>query len=154
MLPVYAFKDGLCSLEKAVEINERWPDRFISYCGIDPMLGSEAMEEMERQVEALSPVGLKLYPNSWATEEIRGWKMDDPEIAYPFFERAQQLAATASFPAPAESASIRSASPAPARSSCRRRARAERRSEALRSPPARPTTRDILLHSCCLPFHP
>src|ERR1700750_1580052 len=92
VLPIFAFKDGLCSLDKAVEANERWPDRFITYCGIDPMQGEGAMEEMERQVQTLDPVGLKLYPNSWAIEgDIRGWKMDDPEIAFPFFARAQEL---------------------------------------------------------------
>jgi predicted TIM-barrel fold metal-dependent hydrolase len=91
VLPIYAFKDGLCSLAKAVEAQRRWPNRFLTYCGVDPMMGPQAMEEMERQVEALHPVGLKLYPNSWAAKEVRGWKMDDPEIAFPFFERARQL---------------------------------------------------------------
>jgi uncharacterized protein len=91
VLPVFAFKDGLCSVEKAQEAEERWPDRFITYCGVDPLTGDAGMEEMERQIEMLAPVGLKLYPNSWVTDEIRGWKMDDPEIAFPFFARAQEL---------------------------------------------------------------
>ena len=63
VLPVYAFRDGLCSLEKAIEAQQRWPDRFVTYCGVDPMLGEAAMEELERQVEPVAPVGLKLYPN-------------------------------------------------------------------------------------------
>ncbi|GAA4728439.1 hypothetical protein GCM10023350_09420 [Nocardioides endophyticus] len=91
VLPIYAFKDGLCSFEKALEAQSRWPDRIATYCAVDPMKGESELEEMERQVEALNPLGLKLYPNSWAGSEIRGWMMDDPEIAFPFFERAQQL---------------------------------------------------------------
>jgi uncharacterized protein len=91
VLPIYAFRDGLCSLEKTLEAKRRWPHRILTYCGVDPMMGSRAMEEMERQVELLQPVGLKLYPNSWVGREVRGWKMDDPEIAFPFFARAQDL---------------------------------------------------------------
>jgi predicted TIM-barrel fold metal-dependent hydrolase len=91
VLPVYCYKDGLCSYEKALEAQTRWPGRSATYCGVDPMQGAAAMEEMERQVEELNPLGLKLYPNSWAATEVRGWLMDDPEVAFPFFERAEQL---------------------------------------------------------------
>jgi uncharacterized protein len=91
VLPIYAFRDGLCSLGKTLEARQKWPGRILTYCGVDPLMGSRAMEEMERQVELLDPVGLKLYPNSWVGDEVRGWKMDDPEVAYPFFARAQEL---------------------------------------------------------------
>jgi predicted TIM-barrel fold metal-dependent hydrolase len=91
VLPIFSFKDGLCSLDKAIEAQARWPNRIITYCGVDPMMGEAALDELERQVELLRPVGLKLYPNSWVGSEIRGWKMDDPEIAFPLFERAEKL---------------------------------------------------------------
>lgn len=91
VLPIYSFKDGLCSLDKAIEAQQRWPDRILTYCGVDPLAGPAALDELERQAELLQPVGLKLYPNSWLGEEIRGWKMDDPEVAFPLFERAQSL---------------------------------------------------------------
>jgi len=91
VLPIGSFHDGLCAVAKAVEARERWPGRVLTYCGVDPMLGAAAIEEMERQVELLDPVGLKLYPNSWVGNEVSGWKMDDPEIAFPLFERAQEL---------------------------------------------------------------
>ncbi len=90
-LPIYSFHDGLCSFEKGVEAKERWPNRMITYCGVDPLIGAAALDELERQVEILKPVGLKLYPNSWVGQEIQGWKMDDPEVAFPLFERAQEL---------------------------------------------------------------
>jgi uncharacterized protein len=91
-LPIRAFKDGLCSLEKTVEAIARWPDRFIAYMGVDPMEGTRALEDMERQMEILgNPVGLKLYPNSWIGEEFSGWLMDDPEIAFPCFRKAEEL---------------------------------------------------------------
>jgi uncharacterized protein len=91
VLPIAAFHDGVCSVEKAVEAQRRWPNRILTYCGVDPLAGRAALDELERQVELLKPVGLKLYPNSWMGREIRGWKMDDPEVAFPLFERAQAL---------------------------------------------------------------
>jgi uncharacterized protein len=91
VLPIGSFHDGLCSLAKAIEAQQRWPNRVLTYCGVDPLQGRAAIDELERQVEILRPVGLKLYPNSWVGNEVSGWRMDDPEVAYPLFERAQQL---------------------------------------------------------------
>lgn len=91
VLPIFCFADGMCNLDKAIEAKRRWPNRVLTYCGVDPMAGAAALDDMDRQVELLQPVGLKLYPNSWLGSEIRGWQMDDPEIAFPLFERARKL---------------------------------------------------------------
>lgn len=89
---IRAFHDGVNSVEKGLEAKERWPDRFVFYVGVDPMEGEAAIEDLERQVELFGdPVGLKLYPNSWTAQEISGWLMDDPEVAFPVFQRAQEL---------------------------------------------------------------
>ncbi len=90
-LKIGAFKDGSCSLEKALEAKQRWPDRTVVYAGVDPMDGERALEDLERQVELLDPAGVKLYPNTFVADEVKGWRMDDPEVAFPVFERAQQL---------------------------------------------------------------
>jgi len=39
----------------------------------------------------LKPVGIKLYPNSYTADGVVGWHMDDPEIAFPIFQRAHDL---------------------------------------------------------------
>jgi uncharacterized protein len=92
VLPIRAFHDGVCSVEKGLEAKARWPDRFVFYVGVDPLEGERALEDRERQVELFEdPVGLKLYPNSWTGSEVRGWLMDDPEVAFPVFERAREL---------------------------------------------------------------
>ena len=67
------------------------PDRFIVCAGVDPLKGQAAIEELERQVEELDPVGLKLYPNSWGADGVSGWHMDVPEVAFPLFDKARQL---------------------------------------------------------------
>lgn len=92
VVPIRAYYDGICSIEKGLEARERWPDRFLFYAGVDPLEGEKAFEDLERQMELFGDVaGLKLYPNSWITQDIQGWLMDDPEVAFPLFERAQRL---------------------------------------------------------------
>ena len=89
-LAIYSFHDGMCASAKAAEVKKRWPDRFLVSCTVDP-LAANRIEEFERQVELLDPVALKLYPSSYAHAVHEGWRMDDPEIAFPLFEKAQQL---------------------------------------------------------------
>jgi predicted TIM-barrel fold metal-dependent hydrolase len=89
-LAIFSFYDGACSLEKAAEAKKRWPDRFKVTAAVDP-LAKGAVEEFERQVEMLDPIALKLYPSSYALGIHKGWRMDDPTIAFPLFEKAQQL---------------------------------------------------------------
>ena len=93
VLPLNAFADGGCSIDKALEAQRRWPNRFLFYIGVDPTSGKAALDEMQRQYDALKGdvVGLKLYPNSWLGEKVRGWLMNDPQIAFPVFEKALEL---------------------------------------------------------------
>lgn len=88
-LPLYCFKDGFCSVEKSAEFIQRWPDRFRAYAAIDP-LQSDWQEKLDRQVELFKPIGLKVYPTSWNGSTISQWKMNDPKIAYPVYERAMK----------------------------------------------------------------
>jgi uncharacterized protein len=91
-LAISAFKDGYVSVEKAAEAQERWPNRFIgSYACVDPLHGRGALEDLERQVELLKPLGLKLYPTSWADGKPVSWQMDDPKLIYPLYEKAAEL---------------------------------------------------------------
>jgi predicted TIM-barrel fold metal-dependent hydrolase len=85
------FKDGMCSHAKNVEVGERWPQRFVGYAGVDPTRGLErCLADLEAQVsERPGLLGLKLYPDQ--VEPYRTWRMDDPELAFPLFARAQEL---------------------------------------------------------------
>ncbi|MDV6271019.1 amidohydrolase family protein [Rhodococcus globerulus] len=92
VLPIGAFHDGICGIDKALEAKRRWPQRFVFYAGVDPMQGQKAIDELEEQHELLEgPSGLKMYPNSWVGDQMVGWKMDDPEIAFPLFQKALDL---------------------------------------------------------------
>jgi predicted TIM-barrel fold metal-dependent hydrolase len=85
------FYDGLCARAKNVEAATRWPNRFVTYVGVDPTAGREVcIRDLEEQMQELPhSVGLKLYPDQ--VEPLRSWRMDDPRLAYPLFEKAQEL---------------------------------------------------------------
>jgi len=85
------FFDGLCSREKNVEAHTRWPDRFLTYVGVDPTSGVDVcIRDLEEQmIELPNSIGLKMYPDQ--VDPLRSWRMDDPAVAYPLFERAQEL---------------------------------------------------------------
>lgn len=94
-LPIFFYKDGLSSFEKGVEALRRWPQRFIgSYIAVDP-LRPDPLGQIEREYEAISEVGrvfgLKLYPISYHSGTVTPWRMDDPSIAFPLYERALEL---------------------------------------------------------------
>jgi len=84
------FNDGLCARHKMVEAVRRWPQRFVGYVGVDPTAGLDVcMRELDEQLDELpQAVGLKLYPAQ--IDPIRSWRMDDPKLAFPLFERAQK----------------------------------------------------------------
>jgi predicted TIM-barrel fold metal-dependent hydrolase len=91
-VPIYFFKDGLSGFHKALESTKRWPNRFVgSYCTVDP-LRKDALGEFERQFELLdNPVGLKLYPIGYDDDKVSPWKMDDPKIGFPLYEKCREL---------------------------------------------------------------
>jgi predicted TIM-barrel fold metal-dependent hydrolase len=64
------------------------PDRFIGFASVNPLYhGVEAaVDELERAVTQLGLSGLKLYPM------YQHWAANDPAVAFPVYERAQQLA--------------------------------------------------------------
>lgn len=84
------FHDGLCSRAKTVEATTRYPDRFVGYVGVDPTAGLEVcVRDLDEQLDELpDAVGLKMYPAQ--VEPDRSWRMDDPKLAFPLFERAAE----------------------------------------------------------------
>lgn len=90
--PIMSFHDGLVAVAKAAEARRRWPQRFLPYATVDALAGNEALEELERQVEMFAPIGVKLYPMSWRHDRYpKGFRMDDPELLFPLYEKAQSL---------------------------------------------------------------
>ena len=76
------FKDTPLTIEEynkhLSDVVKKHPDRFIYFCGLDP-LRPNAAELLEKFYNEYGARGLKLYPTN-------GWNMDD-KIAYPLYER-------------------------------------------------------------------
>ena len=94
-LPIYFYKDGLSGFEKGLEAVTKWPDRFVgSYVTVDP-LRPDPIGDLERQFAAVDEVstvlGLKLYPISYYEGRTSPWRMDDPKIGFPLYDRAREL---------------------------------------------------------------
>ena len=85
------FADGLCSFDKAVELQRRWPTRVVTYLGIDPTLGLErTLADLEDQHARLpEAIGVKFYPDQ--LEPYRTFRMDDPSLMFPVYERVLDL---------------------------------------------------------------
>jgi predicted TIM-barrel fold metal-dependent hydrolase len=89
--PLFVFRDGQTSVEKAYEAVRKYPSRFIgTYAAVDP-LRDGWRTYLKEQVDDLSPLGLKLYPASWQERGVRTWEMNDPKVAFPVFEYAAEL---------------------------------------------------------------
>jgi predicted TIM-barrel fold metal-dependent hydrolase len=89
-LPLFGyFKDGGSPLAVGVEMRERWPGRVFLYGGISPHQRG-ALERVDQLVDEYDVAGLKLYPHDLVAGELRSFRMDDVEVLFPIFERAQE----------------------------------------------------------------
>jgi len=85
------FADGLSSWEKCADMAARHPDRAVFWGSINPLEGKKALDLMTRQVEDHGAKAFKLYNVRYDYGQPFPWRMDDPRIAFPVFERAQEL---------------------------------------------------------------
>lgn len=85
------FHDGLSSWEKCAEMAQAHDDRIVYWGTVNPMEGDKALELMEKQVEEYDAKAFKLYNVRYDYGEPFPWRMDDPQIAFPIFEKAKEL---------------------------------------------------------------
>jgi len=85
------YKDGLSPWEECAELAARDPDRTIFWGSVNPLEGRKALDLMERQVGEFNAKAFKFYNVRYDYGSPFPWRMDDPRIAFPVFEKAQQL---------------------------------------------------------------
>ena len=85
------FHDGLSPWEKCAEMARKHPDRAVFWGSVNPLEGKKALDLMTRQVEDHGAKAFKFYNVRYDYGQPFPWRMDDPRVAYPVFERAQEL---------------------------------------------------------------
>ncbi|QSW98201.1 amidohydrolase family protein [Haloterrigena alkaliphila] len=89
---IRVFHDGLTAEEKARQFVERNPTRGAALASIDAIGLDDPQAELTRQVEEFDPHGVKVYPSYWEEDgNHHGFRMDDPEVAFPLWEHAADL---------------------------------------------------------------
>lgn len=83
------FKDGLATVEKAVEFRERNPDRSAVYADVNP-LADDALADLEYKVKELDVDGIKLYPGRYEDGESLKIALDEG-AGHRVVERAAEL---------------------------------------------------------------
>jgi hypothetical protein len=85
------FKDGLSPWERCAELARLRPERTVFWGTINPLEGRKALELMELQVNEFGARAFKLYNVRYDYGQHFPWRMDDPKVAFPIFEKAQEL---------------------------------------------------------------
>ncbi|HEX8133250.1 MAG TPA: amidohydrolase family protein [Actinomycetes bacterium] len=85
------FRDGLSPWEDCAELARRNPDRTVFWGSVNPLEGRRALDLMERQVGEFGAKAFKFYNVRYDYGRPFPWRMDDPQVAFPVFEKAQEL---------------------------------------------------------------
>jgi uncharacterized protein len=85
------FHDGLSPWQRCVELAQESPDRTVFWGTVNPLEGRKALEAMEVQVKEYGAKAFKFYNVRYDYGEPFPWRMDDPKVAFPVYEKAQEL---------------------------------------------------------------
>ena len=85
------FHDGLSPWRRCVELAQERPDRTVFWGTVNPLEGRRALEMMEVQVKEYGAKAFKFYNVRYDYGEPFPWRMDDPKVAFPVYEKAQEL---------------------------------------------------------------
>lgn len=85
------FRDGLSPWEECARLAALDPDRTIFWGSVNPLEGRAALNLMERQVKEHNAKAFKFYNVRYDSGQPFPWRMDDPKVAFPVFEKAQEL---------------------------------------------------------------
>ncbi len=83
------FKDGLATVEKAVEFRDRNPNRAAAYADINP-LADDALEDLEYKAKELDVDGIKIYPGRFENGQSLKIALDEG-AGQRIVERAAEL---------------------------------------------------------------
>jgi hypothetical protein len=83
------FKDGGSPLWVGEKMSERWPGRVELYGPVSPWQ-PDWRDRIDAHVEKSRVKGIKLYPMDLVDGEVKGFRLDDPQVAFPIIEYARK----------------------------------------------------------------
>jgi hypothetical protein len=83
------FKDGGSPLWVGEQMRERWPGRVELYGPVSPWQ-ADWRDRIDEHVEKSKVKGIKLYPMDLVDGEVKGFRLDDPQVAFPIIEYARK----------------------------------------------------------------
>lgn len=91
ILPLYSyFKDGGSPQDTGQEAARVAPNRLWFYGSVPFGDLQHSCDEIDRQIEEVGIVGIKLYPASMVEGRLRPFRLDDPEHGLPIVEHARK----------------------------------------------------------------
>ena len=85
------YKDGLSPWTECAKLAQLDPDRTVMWGTVNPLEGKDALDDVTRQVEEYGAKAFKFYNVRYEDGGQVPWRMDDPKVAFPVFERIQEL---------------------------------------------------------------
>jgi predicted TIM-barrel fold metal-dependent hydrolase len=85
------YKDGLSPWTECAKLAQLDPDRTVLWGTVNPLEGAKALDDVTRQVEEYGAKAFKFYNVRYEDGGQVPWRMDDPKVAFPVFERIQEL---------------------------------------------------------------
>ena len=85
------YRDGLSPWQECARLAQRDPDRTVLWGTVNPLEGKKALDEVTRQVEEYGAKAFKFYNVRYEDNGPVPWRMDDPKVAFPVFERIRDL---------------------------------------------------------------
>jgi predicted TIM-barrel fold metal-dependent hydrolase len=85
------FHDGASAPDRCAKLASLRPERSVFWGTVNPLEGRRALDEMERQVEELGARAFKFYNVRYDYGQQVGWRMDDPVIAFPIYDKMREL---------------------------------------------------------------
>ena len=85
------YKDGLSPWTECAKLAQLDPERTVMWGTVNPLEGKAAVDDVTRQVEEYGARAFKFYNVRYEDGGQVPWRMDDPKVAFPVFERIQEL---------------------------------------------------------------
>jgi predicted TIM-barrel fold metal-dependent hydrolase len=88
-IPAWGILKDLSPLSIGKELRDLFPARVFLYGAVSPVEGDRALDELDRQIDEIGILGVKLYPVDIIDGKLRTVSLADEKHVYPIIERCR-----------------------------------------------------------------